>query len=424
MALALLLLPFAHGCSFLVTSGELTDSQFDFVNYHLKFRGPDLTNRVRHGGLHFVHNLLHMTGEMTPQPLRSPDDSVFVVYNGEIYNAADFGNYQSDGPSILDAYAKHGITFARHLDGEFAIVLVDFAKELVVLATDTFGTKPFFYSLGSGKDSFSAATYSSALERLHRPNIQQMEPNTILVLKMGPERWSLLSTMPLHEFDLRQHKTDTKDWAKAFDRAMLKRVSSSHTVFIGLSSGYDSGALACALVHLRVPHHTYSIMGNEHESTIDERLLQAQHLLLHSQKVNMSKSQFRASKDGLMRDADRYQYEAFHSGTVQDMRDDGAAAALYHISGLARKNTARIYISGTGADEIISDYGWNGKKLTKHSSFGGLFPANLSDVYPWPSFFKGEHVIASCLPSNPTVLQRDPAGISNEGGIRQRLPRA
>ena len=56
-------------------------STFSLVNFHLRFRGPDLTTRWRHApdGLEFVHNLLHMQGERTPQPLRSGDGSIAVL---------------------------------------------------------------------------------------------------------------------------------------------------------------------------------------------------------------------------------------------------------------------------------------------------------------------------------------------------------
>jgi asparagine synthetase B (glutamine-hydrolysing) len=40
-----------------------------------------------------------------------------------------------------------------------------------------------------------------------------------------------------------------------------------------------------------------------------------------------------------------------------------------------------------GADELFSDYGFGGIKKTQHSNFGGLFPQNLNDIFPWPSFY-------------------------------------
>ena len=44
-------------------------------------------------------------------------------------------------------------------------------------------------------------------------------------------------------------------------------------------------------------------------------------------------------------------------------------------------------MSGQGADEIFSDYGFGGIKKYNHSNFGGLFPEDLKSVFPWPSFF-------------------------------------
>ena len=57
-----------------------------------------------------------------------------------------------------------------------------------------------------------------------------------------------LAVLPLVTWDLRQHKTHTRDWAAAFRRAVAMRTRGiKHRVFIGLSSGYDSGAIMLAL---------------------------------------------------------------------------------------------------------------------------------------------------------------------------------
>ena len=42
--------------------------------------------------------------------------------------------------------------------------------------------------------------------------------------------------------------------------------------------------------------------------------------------------------------------------------------------------------------QIISDYGFRGHKIYSHSSFGGLFPNKLEDIFPWEGFFKGTQV--------------------------------
>ena len=53
----------------------------------------------------------------------------------------------------------------------------------------------------------------------------------------------------------------------------------------------------------------------------------------------------------------------------------------------ARKEDKKFYLSGSGSDEIFSDYGFNGEKKFMHSNFGGLFPEDLSTIFPWASFY-------------------------------------
>jgi asparagine synthetase B (glutamine-hydrolysing) len=58
----------------------------------------------------------------------------------------------------------------------------------------------------------------------------------------------------------------------------------------------------------------------------------------------------------------------------------------------ANKEGYKIYLSGQGADEIISDYGFKGSKIYPHSSFGGLFPDKLKGFFPWHSFYDGTQI--------------------------------
>ena len=58
--------------------------------------------------------------------------------------------------------------------------------------------------------------------------------------------------------------------------------------------------------------------------------------------------------------------------------EDKGAVGLSAVLRAARPRGGLIYLSGSGADEIISDYAMNGTKLFAHSCFGGIFPFNLS----------------------------------------------
>ena len=77
--------------------------------------------------------------------------------------------------------------------------------------------------------------------------------------------------------------------------------------------------------------------------------------------------------------------------TSRPMRvtDDKGAWGLSHIFSRVRGRGGLIYLSGSDADEIMSDYAVNGNKIFKHSSFNGIFPHNLKEIFPWHSFYLG-----------------------------------
>ena len=117
-------------CSFTITNKNI---DLQNTNYFSQKRGPDLTEVIEVNGVKVLHNLLQITGESTPQPI--VDGDLVCVMNGEIYNYKSFGDYKSDVLCVLPLYREYGMDFAKKLDGEFAIVIIDFEKdELIFLA--------------------------------------------------------------------------------------------------------------------------------------------------------------------------------------------------------------------------------------------------------------------------------------------------
>ena len=104
-------------CSFLVTNKEASKDLLDAANFYQKFRGPDLTSYRKEDRFHFIHNLLSITGDLTPQPLVSECGNIVVVFNGEIYNYKDITpTSHSDGESIIQSYKEYGDNFLKNLD--------------------------------------------------------------------------------------------------------------------------------------------------------------------------------------------------------------------------------------------------------------------------------------------------------------------
>ena len=71
------------------------------------------------------------------QPMVSASGRYVIVFNGEIYNYKQFGDYESDTDCITDLYLANGYLFPKKLDGEFAIALYDFKSKTLIVASDS-----------------------------------------------------------------------------------------------------------------------------------------------------------------------------------------------------------------------------------------------------------------------------------------------
>ena len=414
-------------CGILFTNKEIIDLQKTIK--FLKRRGPDHTEHKIINGYNFVHVLLSMTGEgLTIQPFVY--DNVVILFNGEIYNYKDFGDFNSDGECIIESYKKHGRNFIRELDGEFAIVLLDFTSNELFYSTDIFSTKPLWVAI-DGKE-IGISSYESCLKELKLKNIKQVKANSTVCLqleelKKGKQTYE---TQTVYDFDLNQHKTTYDDWNSAFEKAIIKRTKKiKHGVYLGLSAGYDSGLIACVLSKLNINYKPYSILGNENLEIIKARHNWKKENRSDGEIIEMSIEEFLKENKFLKENCEEYILKIengerqnfikchmeisrlqqqqgnidlirnyMNKGTKilkvykfrmrdQMVTDDNGSIGLSHICNKAIKEGHKIYLSGSGADEIISDYGYNGIKHYNHSTIGGFFPNNLNDVFPWKNFF-------------------------------------
>jgi asparagine synthetase B (glutamine-hydrolysing) len=451
-------------CGILATNRGIID--LPHIIEYLKFRGPDSTNQVEVNGVNFVHTLLSMTGPPTAQPFVSEDGTRVAFFNGEIYNYQEFGNFDSDGECLLPAYEKYGQNVVQHLDGEFAVSIIDFKKDILILSTDVFSMKPLWF--GKEGTEWGLSSYKSCLDRLGFDSPVQIEANSTYILKLST--LEKLNRLDVYTFDLNQHKDSFDDWEAAFAKSIQKRTQNiKHGIFIGLSSGYDSGAIACELERQGVPFTAYSIVGSEKKETIDARVARTTDPRL----IDLKLEEFLAARSYLKERCEEYplridngeadwladvvkELEALDNKLelplkllneqlgwynekswfikcreVQDLRnrrdtlesrvpslkktidyratgqiltDDNGAIGMSHICARGKREGQLIYLSGSGADEIFSDYGFGGIKHFRHSTIGGLFPEDLELVFPWKNFFdntqraylmKEEHVSGS-----------------------------
>lgn len=413
-------------CGILFTTKNLDEFDMEVVLQFLKKRGPDSTSIKRIQNYSFVHTLLSMTGPPTEQPFYSKDDNVICIFNGEIYNFEEFGDYKSDGECLVPLYEKYGVDFINKLDGEFAIILVDFTKNILIFSTDIFGVRPLW--VGFDGDDFGLSTYKSCLDRTGITNNYQVLSNKTYTLDLSTNK--IINEMRVHTFDLNQHKTSFDDWNKAFAQSIYKRTKYAKCgVFIGMSGGYDSGAIACELTKQNIGFTAYSISNVEDKTVMAQR----KELVKNANLIELERDDFLKARDFLKQNAEEY-YLNFDNGekdkynelikqdnynkntaetllktiefrkTGQTVTDDNGGIGCSHICSLAKQHGEKIYLSGSGADEIFSDYGFNGVKYFDHSTIGGHFPDDLESVFPWKNFFgnaqraylmKEEHVAGS-----------------------------
>eukprot|EP01062_Namystynia_karyoxenos_P036317 TRINITY_DN26445_c0_g1_i1.p1 TRINITY_DN26445_c0_g1~~TRINITY_DN26445_c0_g1_i1.p1 ORF type:complete len:630 (+),score=207.98 TRINITY_DN26445_c0_g1_i1:130-1890(+) len=387
----------AQCCSFIAASFPLDSPGINltWANELNRLRGPDATSVRTVAGWGFLHNLLHMTGERTLQPFVDSAGSVAALFNGEVYNWRELAaqmpggrEWKSDGHALLPIYLSgNQSAMIRRLQGEFAIVVGDFreGRREVTLMSDPFLTKPLWYALWDGR--FAAASYASALLRLGAPQgaVQLMRPNTAQVRSADPP-FAVLRSLPLVEWDLRQHKTHTGDWAAAFDRAVRTRVANIiHRPFVGLSGGFDSGAIAAALLRSGTRFFAYHVVGKEHQPTVDERF---RLLSKVADGVRLREQVVRGEREWLLRHCEPYNYSGVpHQGPVWD---DPGSHALSALVRRVRRRRGLIYLSGTGADEIVSDYAYApGVAVYSYSALKGDWPQDLRPVFPWANFYGG-----------------------------------
>lgn len=344
-------------------------------------RGPDKTNKVKINGIQFLHNLLHLTGTKTIQPFHK--DEVVVVFNGEIYNYLDFGDYKTDGEILIDLYKIHGPEFIKLLDGEFAICLVDFTKEIIIISTDTFACKPLWYEFKDNK--FCIASYNSQLTQLGFVNGKKLYANTTKVFNL--HTCKKLQEFNNFEFDIKQYKTTFDDWILAFENSIYKRTNNTqYGIFLGLSSGYDSGAIACELLKQNIKFKSFTIAGPENMNIINNRVK----LIQEHEVIYLTKHEYNLIQSHIVNECEDFNYS--DKFINYDIKGDKASYGLAAICSRAKTENRRIYLSGQGADEIISDYGHNGHRIYGHSSFGGLFPQSLTSFWPWHSFYDGTQI--------------------------------
>src|ERR1700712_3663014 len=153
---------FSAGRASAPTDGELTA-----MIRQLRHRGPDGDGFYRTDRVGFAHarlSIIDIAGGT--QPIHNEDETVWVIFNGEIFNYIELRRdlerlghrfyTHSDTEVIVHLYEQYGEQFVAHLNGQFAIALWDVTHQRLVLARDRTGIRPLFYARADGRLLFAS----------------------------------------------------------------------------------------------------------------------------------------------------------------------------------------------------------------------------------------------------------------------------
>lgn len=265
----------------------------DDAGTHLESLQRDVTGVIPGVALGFRRlSIIDLAGGH--QPMSNEDGSVWIVFNGEIYNYRDLRRRlegsghkfqtDSDTETIVHLYEDLGTECFAHLNGMFAVAIWDRTKRQVVLARDRLGKKPLFYQWHDGQLLFGselkAISQSPTFDsKLSAGAIDQFltyqyvpHPNSIYQhsRKLPPGRFAVVRESGIevksywnvdwrHETQISEQEAASKLDELLRDSIRL-RLRSDVPLGAFLSGGVDSSLIvALAQEQLDTPLNTFSI---------------------------------------------------------------------------------------------------------------------------------------------------------------------
>src|SRR3990172_6031095 len=139
-----------------VYGGEPREAGLKAMTDVLAHRGPDKDGFYTARGIGLGYRRLSIVDLVTgDQPISNEDGTVWVVYNGEIYNYPELRpilekaghrfRTNADTEVLVHGYEEWGLKFLDRLNGMFAFALWDARHRRLLLARDRLGVKPLYY---------------------------------------------------------------------------------------------------------------------------------------------------------------------------------------------------------------------------------------------------------------------------------------
>jgi len=363
-------------------------------------RGPDgAGNFVRgHVGLgHRRLSIVDLAGGH--QPMGNEDDSVWVIFNGEIYNHRDLRpsleaaghvfRTSSDTEAIVHAYEELGTGAFSRMNGMFAIAIYDTRRNRLVLARDRIGIKPVYYAVT--REGIIFASEIKALlewpglvaevnaERIpdlliygsvygdDTPfrGIKKLPPGHLLVAEDDRVTIERFWDLPDGPSERRSEEEEREHVLELLRKSIRRRLMADVPLGAFLSGGVDSSLIVALMSEMMdAPVKTFSIGFAE----------QGYNEFEYSRLVA---EQFHTDHEELVLDPSRF-FDALPQLIWHHDEPIALAACipLYFLS-KATKGKATVILTGEGADELFlgyDKYAWSAKHARTAAAFQRVCP--------------------------------------------------
>ena len=375
-------------------------------------RGPD------ESGLYIDNNIALAQSRLSIidlssgiQPIHNEDKSLWIVFNGEIFNYPELRNYltqkghtfytHSDTEVIIHLYEEEGINCLQKLNGQFAFAIWDNKKQSLFIARDRVGIRPLFYALHNEQFIFSSEikailsvpgfpreinyqsldqvfTFWTTLKgRTIFNGIYELPPGHFLIANGGGIKINKFWQLPFSSQKVFHHREKlVNDVRELIYDAVKIRLRADVPVGCYLSGGLDSSGIT-SIVKRNFNNKLKSFGIRFEEQDFDEGDFQQEmvnYLGVDHSELFIKNSDIAGHIEKMLWFTEKPLLRT-------------APVPLYLLSRLVHQSGYKVVLTGEGGDEIFG--GYNIYKETKIRNFWSKYPDSkirpllLAKLYPY-----------------------------------------
>ena len=338
-------------------------------------RGPDGQGQFLEGPVALGQRRLSIIDlEGGRQPMYNEDESLVVVFNGEIYNfqalreeltaAGHTFATRSDTEVLLHGYEQWGREMLSRLRGMFTFAIWDRREKTLFCARDHFGIKPLYYYRSEAGELLFGSEIKSFLDHPgFRKELNEDQLSLYLSYQYSPGEDTFFrgvkKLLPAHWMEWKDGRLTVQrywkpaftpdegpslaDWERAISDAMKESVAAHKIADVEVGSFLSSGVDSSYMAALAGVDKTFTVgfANKQYDETDYAREFSAH--------IGVKNHAYRITPEEYWANLGRIQYH------MDEPLADAASVALYFVNREAAKQV-KVCLSGEGADEFFGGY--------------------------------------------------------------------